>query len=268
MALLNKNAQKNMEEIAEKCIYIETALDKTYPKIFADAAYFPHKSDSFSANASFLFPCYPGETHKNSETISFLKPAREYKYETINDFNGKLLDNKLLFKALEKIAPDNDIIEIPCPFSLIASYINPTKIYRHSETLVRLLTQAVNELETAVKEAVDHGAALISMADGEGVTEIAGPKFFSNISGKYTVLLLKKIEPLLTNSAVHLCGNLSYSLHHAGFITVKPIRYDQKLTYKEALRFFSKQKGNKFFGHRCIHLETPAPILYKLDLIK
>jgi uncharacterized 2Fe-2S/4Fe-4S cluster protein (DUF4445 family) len=270
MALFDKNAQKTMEAIAEKCIYVETALDKNYPKIFADSSYFPHKNDAFSANSPYIFPCYPGEVHENSECISVLTPLREYKYQSLDAFNGELLDDDLLQKAMGKIMPGNDIFELPCPFSLICAYIDPTKIYRQSSSLEQLLMQAVTELEETIKLSIKRGISIISMADGEGVSEIAGPKFFSNISGKYTIILLKKIEPLLanTNCAVHLCGKLSFSLHHAGLITVKPMRYDEKMTYKEALRFFAKQKNNKFFGHRCIHYETPAPILYKLDLIK
>jgi uncharacterized 2Fe-2S/4Fe-4S cluster protein (DUF4445 family)/DNA-binding MarR family transcriptional regulator len=262
--------RKKMTDIAENAIFIETALDKDYSKAFASAMQIPHENMSFSANFPFIFPCSAQHGNYKSNHIRILTQIRDYKYKNLSEISeNSLLDEEDLSAAVKKITRDKYIVEIPGPFSLLCSLIDPISLFREKDKklLESMLEKAAEELFYAAKLAVDKGAVILSVADSEGVIEIAGKRLFEDFSGKYALHFLKKISPFLENSLCHLCGKLSYSLQNSGMITAKTIRYDRAYSYKEALLQQMNNKNNRFFGHRCIHAESSAPILYKLELI-
>ena len=201
----------------------------------------------------------------------------DYKYQTLEEIkknqsisNHHIIKNSL--KCISNQADKNIVLEVSSPFSILASLINPTKLYRYSRKNKELLLEVLNGIEDSLAkytiDCIEAGVDIISYADSEGVMEMVGEKFYKDISGFTTYNYLNKISSKLGKCIVHICGKTSYSLQKAGFIVTKVYRVESDKNRMEILLDYAKDRKFKFIGHSCIHnKKLAAPIIHKLELI-
>ncbi len=265
MALINKAKRLEAGALSQKAVFIETAALGEYPAAFARAMHIPHERDVFGANHPYIWHCGADGGHASGAgTIRLIERTNEYPYGKISE-----LDREIVCSAI-RMAEDvpEGIIEIPGPFSLIASLVNPQNIYTEMKNpaLKELLDAAADAIAGFVSKHAEEGRPVFSLADAEGVTELVGKKWFAEVSGAAVLGLLKKIEPYMTGSVTYICGKLSYSLQNAGMVAAKPYRFEDGLTYEDMILQCAKRKDFRFIGHGCIHKLPTCPIVYKLEL--
>jgi uncharacterized 2Fe-2S/4Fe-4S cluster protein (DUF4445 family) len=200
----------------------------------------------------------------------------DYKYQILEDIKKDhsisghpIIKNSL--KCISNQADKNIILEVSSPFSILASLIDPTNLYRYRRKNKELLLEVLNGIEDSLAQytidCIEAGVDIISYADSEGVMEMVGEKFYKDISGFTTYNYLNKISSQLSNCIVHICGKTSYSLQKAGFIITKVYRVESDKNRMEILLDYAKDRKFKFIGHSCIHnKKLVAPIINKLEL--
>jgi uncharacterized 2Fe-2S/4Fe-4S cluster protein (DUF4445 family) len=200
----------------------------------------------------------------------------DYKYQILEDIkkDQSISDNPIIKNSLKCItnqADKNIVLEVSSPFSILASLIDPTKLYRYRRKNKDLLLEVLNSIEDSLAkytiDCIKAGVDIISYADSAGVMEMVGEKFYKEVSGITTYNYLNKISSNLENCIVHICGKTSYSLQKAGFIVTKVYRVESDKKHMEILLDYAKDPKFKFIGHSCIHnKKLLAPIINKLEL--
>ena len=198
---------------------------------------------------------------------------KDYIFKSLDDIDSKLLiiEKPIIQNTLECItrqAEKKIVLNVQGPFSILATLINPSKLYTYrgekKEILLAALTNIAVSLAEYTVEAVKRGVDLISFADPEGVMEIVGEGFYKELSGRAVYTYLNKIEPYLSKTLVHICGKTSYSLQRAGFMISKAYRVDEK-DYMKVLFQYAQNSKFKYVGHSCIHnKQLNIPIINKL----
>jgi|GEM_PF-3908 len=199
----------------------------------------------------------------------------DYIYESLDDIDSKLsiIENPIIQNTLECISIQSEkkiVLNVQGPFSILATLINPTKLYTYrgqkKELLLDALINIADSLAEYTIEAVKRGVDIISFADAEGVMEIVGEGFYKQISGVAVYTYLKKIEPHINKALVHICGKTSFSLQRAGFMISKVYRVAEK-DYMKVLFDYAQNSKFKYVGHNCIHNKhLSIPIISKLVL--
>ncbi len=170
----------------------------------------------------------------------------------------KVLDVKAVNSVLEFIKlNDNVILDVECPFSILAALIKPTVLYvsarKNPELLNKTLDFITDFLINYMKEAIENGVKVISIADSEGALELVGEKFFNNFSGNYVFKMLKGIEKNLRNTVVHICPKTSNALEKNGYLNRFIYRVSEDVSYQEIIISCANNRNIKFIGHNCIN---------------
>ncbi len=271
MALLNREKAQRAEELARSVTFIETAAKPDFRKCFADSMYIPHRTDRFTRNKPFRFPCRG--THHS------VRPASDfrYQYQTWEELLEKgLPDEESLQKCILRMnrsgQPD-DVADIPGAFALLASLVPPEQLYRKAGRNPIQFTQTLEKLNAIIlryaEKRLSGDVRILSFADPAGEMELCGLDFYRKFSGLANYRLFCALEKNLGQSLVHICGKTSVSMEKAGFMTAEPIRTEEGVPYLDILRICAADRKTHFIGHGCINREYPdLPLIYSMKLYR
>ena len=183
---------------------------------------------------------------------------------------------KEVLDAVEILSKENEVValNVEGPFTIISSLIDPMIFYkaiRKNREVVDQFTQIIeNSIVKYILEGIARGAKIISYGDPVGSLDIVGPKVYKEISGQISYNVLKRVEPYLNNTIIHLCGKTSTAFEQLGFGKGNPIMFQEGQTYGEAIvELIEKKQTTKFIGHTCIK-KTPfkmqKPIVWSINL--
>lgn len=280
----------NLEEIPESI-----ALNKglTFPEAHTDTQYMAllarelkmYKNDSI-CRVPF---CVTVEAEALGANIKYgdmkIGPRVEsYAFKSIEELeNIKELDLtkgriKTVLEAVELLSLQGEttVLSVEGPFTIISSLMDPMIFYKalrkNKESVEKLLHTVEDSIVKYIIEGINKGAKIISYGDPAGAMDIVGPKVYSEFSGKISYNILKKVEPFLKNSIIHLCGKTSTALESIGLISSNAIGFKEVITYGEAIeRVINEEKKVSFIGNSCIK-RTPLvlqnTVVWEVNLIK
>ncbi|WP_051932023.1 uroporphyrinogen decarboxylase family protein [Clostridium sp. KNHs214] len=178
--------------------------------------------------------------------------------------------------AVEDIKKHGEIVclNVEGPFTIISSLVDPMIFYRGIRKNRDIVDNFIKVIEdSTVKymlEGIKRGADIISFADPAGAMDIVGPKMYKDVSGKISLNILKKVQPFLNNSIIHLCGKTSTAFEQLGFCESAPIEFDENLTYGQALLKLLEQNNDiKIIGHWCIKrtpIKKRESVIWRINL--
>lgn len=179
--------------------------------------------------------------------------------EKINTDQFNIIKDKRIQAVIEvvkRLKENPLILEVEAPFSVLASLINPMELYAAMVTepklLEKILKKIVLEETKYIKEVIQAGCRIISLAEPAGTIDMVGEKYFKECSGKAIEFLLKECEKFLQKSVIHLCGKLSSSMIAVQMVKEK----EYPVKSKDYLDNILEVTGNSeihFVGQRCIH---------------
>lgn len=185
------------------------------------------------------------------------KSMEELKYiKEIDLDKGRI---KEVLKAVETLSSEGEIVALNLegPFTIISSLIDPMVFYRAIRKNTEIVYEVIKVIEDNIikyaLEGIKRGAKIISYGDPVGTMDMVGPQIYKDLSGKSTYEILKNLEEHLDGALIHLCGKTSTDLENAGLIKSEPRKYDEELTYGQAIENLLKEnKTVKIIGHNCI----------------
>lgn len=150
------------------------------------------------------------------------------------------------------------------PFTIMAAILEPAIFYKallrdriNSESI---LNKVEDVIVNYAAEGIKRGSDIISYGDPAGSLDIVGPKFYREFSGPSTNRILKRIEPLLKGSVLHVCGRTSTALTTFGFADMKTEFVSKDMTYGQGIKEILRcRKDIKLIGNSCIK-RTPFNI--------
>lgn len=154
---------------------------------------------------------------------------------------------KAVLDAL-KILQNEDIPtigNIPGPFSLACSLIEPSKLYtslrKNKKSAHNLLSIASSELSRFAREELRVGADVICISDPSGTAEILGPQYFEEYMLYYLNFIIENIKrekdvPVI----VHICGKMNSAFHLIDNINADVLSFDALVSLKEAKKYTDK----------------------------
>jgi uroporphyrinogen-III decarboxylase len=191
------------------------------------------------------------------------------------DFNkGRI---KEVLEATQKLNDEGECVALSVegPFTILSSIIDPMVFYKgirkNKEKIEEFLKVLEDNIVNYIIEGIKRGAKIISYGDPVGSLDIVGPKVYEQYSGKITYNILKRVEPYLENSIIHLCGKTSTAFEKFNLSISKAIEFEEEITYGEAInRILHERKDVKFIGNSCIK-RTPfimkKPVVWEIKLL-
>lgn len=178
-----------------------------------------------------------------------------------------------LYNAIEKAEALGIVqLRVQGAFSVLCSLIDPIQVLKalkkHRDYIVRLLEHITEVLFEYVKEVLRKGVSILSYADPVGVIELIGNAEYKRTVGKLTYLFLKRLEPYLKHTVIHLCGKSSLGLENGGYLQVKPL-LTGRMNYGNAVINAIDDSAVRFIGHGCINCEERSiDYLYLAELVR
>lgn len=193
--------------------------------------------------------------------------------QEINLSKGRIQE---VLNAVEILKNQGEIVclNVEGPFTIISSLIDPMIFYRGIRKNREIVNKFIKVIEDSIVkyilEGIKRGADIISFADPVGAMDIVGPKTYKELSGKANLNILKRVQPYLKNTLIHLCGKTSTAFEEIGFCESVPKEFDKNLTYGEAvLQLLEKDNDVKIIGHWCIKrtpIKKREPVIYSIKL--
>lgn len=173
------------------------------------------------------------------------------------NFNTGRIDKVLKSINLLKNSDETSALCIDGPFTVMAALIEPALFYKallkDGNNSQKILVKIEDIIANYAAEGIKRGADIISYGDPAGSLDIVGPKFYKEFSGPSSLRILRKIEPLLKDSVLHVCGRTSSALVKFGFADVKSEFVSKDMTYGEGIKEIIKnRKDIKLIGNSCI----------------
>ena len=166
-----------------------------------------------------------------------------------------------VLSAIRKLKDQGEKVrlDVTGPISIATSIMDTQVFYKairkERKTIDYLLKVIEDSLVEYMTEVLKQGVDIISFADPTGTMDIVGPKLYKDISGKSTYNILKRMEDLLGESIIHLCGKTSTSLEAIGLLEVERIEIGG-LNYEDIIEKIRKERKDiKFIGHWCLKLK-------------
>lgn len=279
----------NLEEIPES-IAIKTGL--TFPKAHTnkdDIALLAkeirkYKKDSISRvpfcltveaealGASIKLGDMKTGPRVESYAFNTIEELKEIKEMDLN--NGRI---KEVLRSVEMLsnAGETVALSVEGPFTIISSLIDPMIFYKgikkNKEAVEKLFEFIEDSIVNYMIEGIKKGAKIISYGDPVGALDIVGPKVYKDYSGKITYSILRRVEPYLKDSIIHICGKTSTAFEKIGFSESEALVFNEDITYGEAIIQMLKEKDNiKFIGNSCIKktaLKMTSPTVWQIKLL-
>lgn len=183
---------------------------------------------------------------------------------------------KQVLDAVENLSGQKEVVSLNVegPFTIISSLMEPGLFYRAIRKNGEIIDQFISVIEDSIVKyalaGIKRGAKIISYADPAGAMEIVGPKIYKDLSGRISCNLLKRVRDSAGCFIIHLCGKTSTAFEQSGFCTSESVKYDEKLTYGEAISLLPGNSENiRIIGHSCIK-RTPVkikrPVIWNIKL--
>lgn len=186
----------------------------------------------------------------------------DYPFSTLEEINSAqftLMNDeriKTVIEVTKKLKEEPVILEVEAPFSVLATLIDPMKLYLAMQTepdkLEKILKKIALEEAEYIKAVIQAGCKIISLAEPTGTVDLVGEKYFKECSGMALLMLLKEIENFLSRGVVHLCGKLSSSMIAVHMAEEEEYSVTGE-TYIENLIEVADNPVIHFVGQRCIH---------------
>jgi uroporphyrinogen-III decarboxylase len=155
------------------------------------------------------------------------------------------------------------LVKLNGPYSVLASLVKPEHFYRwfatYRDALHAALASLTASLQHYLDQAIDAGAAYISLADPYAEVSVLGEKRFKEFAGGYLVKLVRSAGD--KEAVIHLCPHTSIPLAQFGFFEAVDIPVSGD-SYLEALIY---QKGPLLLGNRCIYAGKTESITRLVD---
>lgn len=150
------------------------------------------------------------------------------------------------------------IFEVQAPFSVLAALMDPMDLYgslaKGDGLILDILYRIADAQAQYIKEAVQAGVRVISIADPVGTVNFVGEDAFTKFCGAAEHALLQKCRPYLTHAVGHICKNMAQSLAMAKLISVKTWMPKKGISdFWDVLWDMAEDDNVSFTGMTCIH---------------
>lgn len=207
--------------------------------------------------------------------------VKSYAYNSLDElFNIKNIDfNKgRINEVLEAVSILNNEGEVVAlnvcgPITIISLLIDLKYFYKG----IRKNKNQINDFMKLIEDNIvnyiikgyENGAKIISYSDPVGDVNIVGPKVYEDIVSVTTLNIIKRVSNKLDDCIIHLCGKTSTALYNIGAYDFNKIKYNNKITYGQAICNLLDTKGVKIIGNNCMK-KTPCKvkesIIYSISL--
>lgn len=186
--------------------------------------------------------------------------------------NGRI---KEVLDSIDILNKQGEIVTLNIcgPFTVMSLLIDLKYFYKGIKKNRDLVNNVMKIIEDNIVryivEGFKKGAKIISYSDPVGAIDIVGPSVYKNVLAETTINIIKRIEHELDDIVIHLCGKTSTALYNLGFCELQEVKYDERLTYGEAICSLLDYKGVKIIGNNCMK-KTPYNIsnslIYNINL--
>ncbi len=174
-----------------------------------------------------------------------------------------------VYECLKRFSEKPVMLQIQAPFSILATLIEPMQLYKalskNREEIKFALEHITKGLAAYIKNSVQYGARIISIADPCAGFEILGEARYLEFAASYQIKLLKEIASDLPHAVVHICPRCSCLLERYQLMRCREIvcRQDR---YINILLELLESDTFQFTGHQCIY-NMLAQRVYVLEII-
>jgi uroporphyrinogen-III decarboxylase len=228
---------------------------------------FCHTAEADAFGSTVVFDSKAG----NRINQSFVKDVESLEsIEPIDFSTGRIHEILESIKEL-KDAGEKVCLNVTGPITIATAIVDNRLFYKlvrkDREVVDKLLGKIEDSLVEYITKGVNAGVDIISFADPAGTLDIVGPKVYEDLSGKSTLRVFKRVEGVLGDSVVHICGKTSTSLEESGLINSKKVSSHGN-SYGEVIENYKSEDGDaKFIGHWCIKREKNDKSLVCCDLL-
>ena len=190
------------------------------------------------------------------------------------DFSSGTISQVLRCAEILVAAGEAVAVNVEGPFTILGLLLDPVQLYKgiylEPEPLKAALQVIEDNLVRYMQALADRGVKVISYADPTGARELLGGALFCEWSGKSSYRILKRMEPFLKETLLHICGVTSLSLEEEGFCKARAVKVEHVRTYGESLCAVQQQQPEvRLVGHHCMKC-TPAvmarPVVWEIEL--
>jgi uroporphyrinogen-III decarboxylase len=185
----------------------------------------------------------------------------------------KIIPVKAVLDAIKKTPPDKTaLLKVNCPYSILASQIDPSLFYRWLE---KNKIEIHNALHTITKGlaaytimALKKGAKILSLADPYANIKILGKERYAEFVARYLVSLFNRIVRYEKNISgiIHLCPHTSVTLEELDLVTTNNVHiHCNYRNYIDVINHYVKDNQLKevaIAGHQCIYTENTSTIIF------
>ena len=161
-------------------------------------------------------------------------------------------------------------IRAEAPFTILMMLMDLTGIAlcfrKCPEALHSALDHIGNQLAEYIRLAVGRGARIISYSDPSGIPDYIGDEFYRELCAKPTCRVLRKVQPYMQLSVVHLCGRTSAAMQNEGFCRSGQLPVKAQ-SYGEALAEAAGMPDIWLLGHGCLQ-KTAEPANGRLHVLQ
>jgi uroporphyrinogen-III decarboxylase len=180
---------------------------------------------------------------------------------------------KAVLDAIEKTPPDKTaLLKVNCPYSILASLIDPFLFYRWLEKnkieIHNALYVITKGLAVYTIAALKKGAKILSLVDPYAHIKILGKERYAEFAARYLVSLFNQIIRHEENISgiVHLCPHISVALEELKLVTPNNVSINGNYkTYIDAINHYvktSRLKEVTIAGHQCIYTKNIGKIVF------
>ncbi|CEP81293.1 uroporphyrinogen decarboxylase family protein [Paraclostridium sordellii] len=206
--------------------------------------------------------------------------VKEYAYNNVDELSkiDKIdFDNGRIKEVLEsiRILKNDEIVSLNIcgPITILSLLIDLKYFYKSIRKKDNVIVDIMKVLEDNIVNYAIRGyrcgAKIISYSDPVGDINIVGPKVYKEVVFNSTLNIIKRILNETDDIVIHLCGKTSSSLYNLDVCEFNEIRYDNNLTYGEAICNLLDDKCVKLIGNNCMK-RTPHKlknsIIYSIEI--
>ena len=179
----------------------------------------------------------------------------------IENFEFDLLSHPLIRTVIELIPYYKDkelILEAEAPFTILAALMDPIDLYpcfsEDPNRLKSILFRIARASAEYLRQCVEAGAKVISLADPVGTLDMVGGEYFREFSGAAALCLMDRCRTFTDYALIHLCPRLSWSFEEAGMISSRPSPdRGEEEGFMDVLYAMARDPEIHFSGMACIH---------------
>lgn len=206
---------------------------------------------------------------------------KNYAYNSLDElFNIKNIDFtkgriKEVLEAVSILNNEGEVVALNVcgPITIISLLIDLKYFYKGIRKNKNQISDFMKLIEDNIVNYIikgyENGAKIISYSDPVGDVNIVGPKVYEDIVSVTTLNIINRVSNKLDDCIIHLCGKTSTALYNIGAYDFNKIKYNNKITYGQAICNLLDTKGVKIIGNNCMK-KTPCKvkesIIYSISL--